>query len=322
MMLPTMNELAKMFGVARITVHKAMKDLIRDKYLISRKGVGTFVNPAKVRSYPGEACIGILVGDAKQSFCDRYFWSQISAVAEATTRHRGFAKLISLSSSSPAEMLTEAKNNIIDGIIWIAPDESGADALRAMQAASFPAVSFNMNVEGVNSVAGDVEAMAYETGLALLEEGRRNIVFTSHLEEVPVTGMHLDGLKNAFKSKAVEFNESLVFKNKTSIQADLERLFELGVDVHAMVVPWARHLHEVMEVVRKMRIDLKDRCRLLADATFADEEPDFQGWVYEFRFKEAAENASAMLTRMIDKHDFSVEAGTLELDVKRISKSA
>ena len=66
-MLPSMNELARSFGVTRMTVHKALKDLIRDQYLIVRKGIGTYINPAKAKRYLTEGerlCIGLVVGTA------------------------------------------------------------------------------------------------------------------------------------------------------------------------------------------------------------------------------------------------------------------
>ena len=42
--IPSENVLCRMFDVSRVTVRSAIQGLIRDKYLIPRRGIGTFIN--------------------------------------------------------------------------------------------------------------------------------------------------------------------------------------------------------------------------------------------------------------------------------------
>ncbi|MEH6472366.1 MAG: histidine utilization repressor [Halopseudomonas sp.] len=48
--IPTETELAKQFGVSRMTVNKAIRDLTQDNLLVRYAGLGTFVTDAKAES--------------------------------------------------------------------------------------------------------------------------------------------------------------------------------------------------------------------------------------------------------------------------------
>lgn len=47
--IPTENELIEMFGVSRITVRQAIKELVNEGFLIKKQGRGTFVTQPNVR---------------------------------------------------------------------------------------------------------------------------------------------------------------------------------------------------------------------------------------------------------------------------------
>ena len=56
--LPPENELAKQFGVSRITIRRALGELEREGLVLREQGRGTFVNPAsasiRISLVPGE----------------------------------------------------------------------------------------------------------------------------------------------------------------------------------------------------------------------------------------------------------------------------
>lgn len=59
--IPSENELAAMFDVSRVTVRGALKALLADRLLFSRRGMGTFVNPEFPVSVKFQAA-GLLFG--------------------------------------------------------------------------------------------------------------------------------------------------------------------------------------------------------------------------------------------------------------------
>ena len=48
--IPTENQLAEQFGVSRMTVNKAIRDLVQENMLVRFPGLGTFVSDAKAES--------------------------------------------------------------------------------------------------------------------------------------------------------------------------------------------------------------------------------------------------------------------------------
>ena len=62
--LPSILELSELFQVSRPTVSRAMKALTDEGYVIGRRGIGSFTNPAKrFRPLGNQPMIGLLVGD-------------------------------------------------------------------------------------------------------------------------------------------------------------------------------------------------------------------------------------------------------------------
>ena len=52
--IPSENELCELFSVSRVTVRGALKALVDDRILVTRRGMGTYVNPKYIAgfSYP------------------------------------------------------------------------------------------------------------------------------------------------------------------------------------------------------------------------------------------------------------------------------
>jgi GntR family transcriptional regulator len=48
--IPPENDLATIYGVSRLTVRRALDELVRQKLLVKRQGIGTFVNRSSVTS--------------------------------------------------------------------------------------------------------------------------------------------------------------------------------------------------------------------------------------------------------------------------------
>ncbi len=301
-MIPSMNELARSFGVTRMTVHKALKDLIRERYLIVRKGIGTYVNPAMMRGEIGngpERCFGIIVGSGKHCFYDAYYWESICAFGNAVTERPWNVKFMNFSSFAPKSIAKEIKDNFVDGVAWIDPyEKNGQEALRLLRKEGFPAVAIHAQIDGVDCVRMDWESHAYEIGKKLLAEGRRNVVFADFKGILPVESQ-LKGLRKAFEDAGVKFNEGLVLKADASQAANLERILELGIDIQAVYLS-SPCLGEILPALQKFGIDIDSRCRLVAEPFLLGETPGFRGLVRKYRFDEMAKAALEVLMRSHD----------------------
>lgn len=303
-MIPSMPKLGEMFGVARMTVHKALKDLIKDKYLISRPGIGTFINPDKIAEFhkwKPSSIIGLIAGDGMNLYYDYYFGSLAAHTYLKLVECGYIIKPITLTSSDPEKIASEMKNYSLAGLVWISPGEKGIAALKKMEKAELPVVTLQGTVEGINSVNMDYELEGYEAGKIFLEEGRRNVVFAV-TRDIPLVHLQLDGLKRAFSEAGVKFNSGLVLKDIK----DLDYLFELGIDVQAIYLE-GPYLPETMSVLQDRRIDTKKRCRILTGRNDIAEVQDFRGLVRNHLFEDEAVAVVNMISRMLIRKDFRIE---------------
>ena len=314
-MIPSMPRLGEMFGVARMTVHKALKDLIKDKYLISRPGIGTFSNPGKMlefNKWKTSRTIGMIIGDGMILYYDYYIGS-LAAYAWLKLVEAGYIiKPITLTSSDPDKIAAEMKNYSLDGLIWISPGDKGAAALKKMDKAELPIVTLQETIEGINSVNMNYEQEGYEAGKIFLGEGRRNVVFAI-TRDIPLAQLQLDGLKRAFNEAGVKFNNGLVLKDIK----DLDYLFELGIDVQAIYLE-GPYLPETMAVLKDRRIDTKQHCRILTGRNDISDVPDFSGLVRDHLFESEAVAVVNMISRMLTRKDFSIEHKLIKFPISPV----
>ena len=325
-MIPSMPKLGKQFGVARMTVHKALKDLIKDEYLIVRHGIGNFTNPHRLpKSITGKhfKCVGIISGGGKYCFYDHYSWSQCAALGEVIADGGRYIKILTASANSPEQIAAELKTTWIDGLVWIEPDETGKAVLKILKAESFPVVAFQKMVDGIDSIRLDYERHGYETGKRFLKEGRNNTVFVilGHLE---YSALQLDGFKRAYAEAGVKFNERLVLKyhpnlpqEEMHVPDNFEALLELGVDVQAVFIDYGAFLPAILEALKKHGVDIKERCRILVgrnDARRAG--PEFHGLVRTFPFIKGAEWTASKLDQMLAGNAAEIEHRLIEIPVE------
>src|SRR4051812_12394713 len=78
--IPTEMELARDYGVSRVTVARALNDLVRQGVLDRHQGKGTFISQ---RSRKATQCIGILCSqDAYQPLSDPLYGAILTGIQE------------------------------------------------------------------------------------------------------------------------------------------------------------------------------------------------------------------------------------------------
>jgi len=114
LLIPPENELCRIFGVSRITVRNAIKELVEEKYLIPRRGMGTFINPAKMHSdVENYHTIGVIIGDGQFAVNP---WNP-NIVQCITLSGMEFEPLYLPDSNDPATFIEIIKSGI-DAVIW------------------------------------------------------------------------------------------------------------------------------------------------------------------------------------------------------------
>jgi hypothetical protein len=112
--IPTENELCRLFKVSRITVRGAIKGLVQDRYLVPRRGIGTFMNPGRIsREAPRFPIIGLLQGDG------RCILTPFDPDLASGIRHSGMSfELLHVPDSDSPDRLVEIVKSGFDGVVW------------------------------------------------------------------------------------------------------------------------------------------------------------------------------------------------------------
>ena len=121
------RELAALMNVSRLTVRYALKELIKDKWLIIRKGEGMFINPDQ-RSFTalsGEKGYKLLLlwGDGSMMTLDGFFISILEHLASVLKYYPVFLENPVFTGGS-GRLMEEIELYRPDGIIWVRPPNS------------------------------------------------------------------------------------------------------------------------------------------------------------------------------------------------------
>ena len=94
------RELCKVFSVSRTTVRNALKDLVKEDFLISRHGKGTFSNPTKALFNPFQKkdcySIGLIWADGKCVYYNHHSWKMINSCAEVIVNNGHMLRFLNL----------------------------------------------------------------------------------------------------------------------------------------------------------------------------------------------------------------------------------
>ncbi len=134
--IPSENELAAMFGVSRVTVRGALRALLADRLLFSRRGMGTFVNP----EYPVSAkfqVAGLLVGTGENAA------DQFSPAVFSACQICGFHPEIFFTPDSgrPERMVEQCR--YLDAVIWQSTCTFPLDYWKALREAGVPLLTLS-----------------------------------------------------------------------------------------------------------------------------------------------------------------------------------
>ncbi len=134
--IPSENELAAMFGVSRVTVRGALKALLSDRLLFSRRGMGTFVNPEFPSSLKFQAA-GMLVGSGECA-ADQFSPTVFSA-CQICGIH---PEILFVPDSGRTERMVE-QCRYLDAVIWQTTNTFPLDYWKALREAGIPLLTLS-----------------------------------------------------------------------------------------------------------------------------------------------------------------------------------
>lgn len=134
--IPSENELSAMFGVSRVTVRGAIKGLLKDRLLFTRRGMGTFVNPEYLKSGRFLAA-GLLVGNGGHA-TDQFSPSLFSA-CQMCGIHPEI--LFVPDSNTPGRLAEQCRS--LDAVLWQFFESPPTDYIQALREAGIPVLGLS-----------------------------------------------------------------------------------------------------------------------------------------------------------------------------------
>ena len=292
--LPSILELSQQFRVSRPTVSRAMKALTEEGYVIGKRGIGSFTNPAKnARILGNQPVIGVIVGDGMNVHFDQYLSHLLGNLMMEISAIPTVVHLLTLGSRKPDNIFQTIRNEQLDALVWHGMPEENRDVReRLIQSGlSVIASADNGGSFGSGSARIGYREFGRECGKALIAEGRRNLVF------LPASGnwkCPLPEILRAYREAGIELNPNLFLSDPSTCLEEFRKLLAVRAPVDAVF----NSLYvedEVYDILKEFRIDLTKQCRLIESTLCHRNRKDFCGFTFEFPFREHAEQVAALV---------------------------
>lgn len=201
--LPTEYELARKFGISRLTVHKVMAELQRSGYLVRRRGRGTYVLHPDKRIHTGS--------ESKQNgtiivaFPDWFsydIWAKVNSAECLSLKHGIQLVNFKLSQNTEYEALLQfvAQHKQVRGVILIPPGGAVLEKdMKLLDALDIPVVVLSAwrdvsLTRNIYTVSQDFLKTGYLDVLTLVTAGHRDIGYVAaepwfYGSELTYTGM-------------------------------------------------------------------------------------------------------------------------------------
>lgn len=179
-MIPSSNELAARFGVARSTARLALEKMIDEGYLVTRRGIGTFTMPGACTNVADMPLIGVRIGSGDQFYYDAPLLHELGCLFTALSARHCNIRLLTESGNTVEEFAGVLDHAHVDAMIAISvPAE-----LSQLAAQRFPVVSVGFPAEGVNSIVYGGQAVIKKLA-SLTGHGKKlSVLSVSHTDDL------------------------------------------------------------------------------------------------------------------------------------------
>ena len=298
MRLASSREMAKEFGVAHMTVARAMKDLVADGYLTVKPGIGTFTNPRlSINILTGcRKIFGVIIGDGKDAFMGRIPINLTAAFADAMLYH---SQNYSLQNCSLVSPLANADEEILkagfDGVLWICPPATAFPTIKRLKAKGVPMVCAGMCVpiEGVSSIYYDFRQNNREVADLMLAEGRRKIMLVHPTDSAAPS---IAGMEDAYSKHGMKFDRAWAVPDPAETMESLDRILDLmkpdGIIFDVGIGPYMKDL--------RARLDITKDCRLNNGGWSLRKDMGFYGYVSDADLQPPAELAAENMAAQVE----------------------
>ncbi|GMQ58783.1 GntR family transcriptional regulator [Vallitalea sediminicola] len=225
--IPSENEFCKLFNTSRVTVRKAIDELVLENYIYRVQGVGTFVQDDSLRNKQEESNrVDLIFHDNNLLFSE--FNSSIILGAEKILKQGGLNLATYYSMNNTNSQYDKIHNSIKDGakgiILCGCLEEEENTRLKEFVDCPIPIVCIDRYFESLpfDAVIGEDFDAGYEAGTIFIKNGYKNIgYYYPYSIESSVTKGRVNGLIQAMQDKNIQVNEQLMIRNTQTIKENV-----------------------------------------------------------------------------------------------------
>ncbi len=233
--LPSQNEMCRMYGVSNHTVREAIGSLVHEGLLYRIQGKGTYVAERKLE----KLTIGVVTTRLHRDLGTHYRLGYdtipiIVQYLEEEAHTHGASIILSLTHDdveAERRVLTDLLERGVDGIVlYYSGKQRNLDCLEKIKQAGIPIVLIDRYAEGVETdyVVTDNRGGAYHAVKHLLDAGFRKIYHLTIQTNTSSIRDRVEGYKQALQDYGVDFDPSWL----VPVCTDAFPNTALGVDFH------------------------------------------------------------------------------------------
>lgn len=306
--IPTIQELSEKFGVSRPTVSKAMKELTSEGYIIGKRGIGTFTNPARraiVAIGKKLPLVGIMISDGLNVHLDKYIGCALAEILKQVVFVPAIAHLVTVGTSDPEQAVKEILDEQLDALVVFGSNRFTPQ----LRATGLPVIVSDYRPRIPGSVYFDYEGWGYRCGKQLLKENRRNIVF---LHDQTPWNVSFPGIRRAYQEAGVPLNENLFLKDFQNSLNELKNIINYGIKVDAVCDTLLVN-NEVTELLMELDPGLAATCAIIHNAASEPQNNGFHEICYDIPFAAFAAEVADLLKLQLKNNDAGQDIRKVDL---------
>ncbi len=321
-MIPSSRSLSAEFGVARSTVQLAIDQLVKENYLYTRQGIGTFTNPV-MAFHPPEATpqplIGIIWGDGRAFFYTHHQLSQLSSIELELSKLKYNIHPISLYSDTPSAIMEEIQLSNLDGLVWIIPQREYSEVIETIAdeipTIVIPQQEFEREYSGVNNIIFDYRQAGNDLGERLLCEQRTRLLFA-------VTGIksmrYFSGIREFYSQNAQDYKETVLSDKPMTFSQELNLALKDGPTPDVLFIN-GKDSEVALRILRDNSIDIVNQCRVVCSETYFREDDQFCGLMFEEPADSLGKNTAEIMKMLLNKESSAREQRKLPVTIRAIN---
>lgn len=296
--IPSARELAAQFHLSPSTVTLELQKLIKEGYLIGKRGSGTYTNPSRVHFLPASGSrrvVGILIDDGKHLFYDSVSWAVQSWCGMALPPDFAHPRFLTLLAESGENLYEELTGQALAGLIWINSRQEHHETMRKLLQNGFPVVAVKCDAPGIPAIDYSYFQSGMQIAACMAKEKRRLIYYAPLNDEWPQ--QRAAGMEHYIRQHPESGMKLKLFPSIHTCTEELEREFSVG-NVPDAVYCNGEYVFVMLELAKKYHLDIVDRCRLFAEEQHLLHCGTFHGYVLRYPFREIGETAVEMLKHL------------------------